>query len=113
MQDQDQQAKTNGVEQQAALPIHFDRGGKVLGIGQTVRIQYCNGRYGQTRRVTCILQKIGAYGEIDVDTGKAGEGKYLYPGFSPDKSLGQGALRGYHKHVDFEHGHETWIEIVD
>lgn len=91
---------------------YFDRKGRLLELGQTVTVQHCIGRYGQTARVTGSLTRIGRYGNVYVDTGKPGEGNCLYPGFSPDASLGPNCMRGEQEHVDFEHGHKTWIEIV-
>lgn len=91
---------------------YFDRNGRLLVIGQLVSVQTCSGPYGQTKRVSGTLTSIGPYGNVNVDTGKKGEGVCLYPGFTPDSTLGENCQRGYHEHVDFEHGHEVWIELV-
>jgi hypothetical protein len=91
---------------------YFDRHGSPLELGQTVTVQHCVGRYGRTEQLTGKLVSIGIYGNVSLDTGKPGQGNCVYPGFTPDVSLGPGALRGFDRHVDFEHGHEKWIELV-
>lgn len=91
---------------------YFDRNGTPLEVGQRVTVQHCTGRYGRTTKVTGTLTHIGRYGDVNVDTGKQGEGNCMYPGFSLDATLGPNCQRGYDEHVDFEHGHKTWIEVV-
>lgn len=90
---------------------HYDRHGVRLAIGQSVTVQHSVGPYGQTRQVRGKLKSIGLYGDVYLDTGKPSEGQCLYPGFSPDKTLGENALRGFSIHNDFEHGHEKWIVV--
>ena len=90
---------------------HFDRYGVRLEIGQTVTVQHCVGRYGQTARVRGTLHSIGLYGDVYLNTVKKEEGVCLYPGFTPDSTLGENALRGFSIHNDFEHGHEKWIVV--
>ena len=101
---------------------YFDRHGKELTMGDTVRVQHCTGRYGQTDTVTGVLKDISIYGSVDLEPprilyvsqppGYAKRFSCLYPGFTPDDSLGKDALRGYSEHNDFEHGHTKFIEIV-
>jgi hypothetical protein len=90
----------------------FDRHGHPLTRGQTVIVQHCVGKYGQVRKTQGVLKSIGNHQEVYVDTGREGEGNCLHPGFTLDKTLGESCMRGYHRHHDFEHGHEKWIEIV-
>jgi len=91
---------------------YFDRHGVPLVAGQDVTVQHCVGRYGKVAQVTGTLRMIGDIGDVYVDTGKQGEGNCMYPGFTPDRSIANNALRGYAKFDDFEHGHEKWIEII-
>lgn len=96
------------------MTTYFDRYGVPLEVGQRVRVQHCVGRYGQTRIVTGILRKIGQYGNVYVTTEPpSDEGRCMYPKFERDPNLGEDAMRGYHEHRDFEHGHETWIEVIE
>lgn len=92
---------------------YFDRNGLPLAPGQQVVVQHCIGRYGQVRQTKGVLKSIGSCSEVYIDTGKAGEGNCLYPGFTIDKTLGEFAMRGYYEFHDFEHGHEKWIQIVE
>lgn len=91
---------------------YFDHDGVPLELGQEVLVQHCVGRYGQVRRICGKLTRIGRYGNVYIDTGREGEGNCLYPGFSADDSVGPNCMRGYERHVDFEHGHEKFIEVV-
>lgn len=91
---------------------YFDRHGRPLVPGQQVVVQHCVGRYGRVKQTRGLLKSIGSCHEVYIDTGKAGEGNCLYPGFNLDAKLGERAMRGYEKFTDFEHGHEKWIEIV-
>ena len=90
---------------------HFDRYGVRLEIGQTVSVQHCVGSYGRTAIARGTLLSIGLFGNVNIDTEKKEEGLCLYPGFTPDKTLGENALRGFSIHNDFEHGHEKWIVV--
>lgn len=86
---------------------YLDRNGKQLAIGDRVTTQHCVGRYGQTRRTTGTVAEIdrlhGVY--LDSATGRV----YVPDVFAFDHA--RGLMRGYKRHVDFEHGHEKWIEL--
>lgn len=94
---------------------YFDRNGKELQVGQMVTVQHCTGRYGQVRQVRGRLKAIGNGHEVylDMDTKNSKEGNCIYPGFSPDRTLGENCMRGFHEHHDFEHGHVKWIEVEE
>jgi hypothetical protein len=72
-----------------------DRTGKPLEIGQRVRVQHCVGRYGQTHVEEGVITHMGP-GGVTLDSTH-------WVTVDPD---------GYHKHEDFEHGHEVWTLIV-
>jgi hypothetical protein len=73
-----------------------DRHGRLLRLGDLVRVQHCVGRYGQTQITEGRVTALGEYGGLTLDGAR-------YVVVPPE---------GYHRHVDFEHGHETWVEIV-
>jgi len=73
-----------------------DRAGRALALGQRVRIQHCVGRYGQTQVSEGIITDMGP-GGVTLDNTR-------WVTVSPN---------GYHRHQDFEHGHEVWTKIVD
>lgn len=77
-----------------------DRHGTPIRVGDTIRYQYCSGRYGQTKVGQPITVTDAHYDYCQI--GGAG--------FHYDFKAN--VLRGYHQHTDFEHGHETWVEIV-
>jgi hypothetical protein len=105
-----------------------DRNGTRLEKGQTVRVQHCVGRYGQTRTVTGTLDgDVDLYGGMQIVLGpetrafsdytkfgtknyKAGEPYYVASVFSFDHATNRRV--GYSKFDDYEHGHESWVEIV-
>lgn len=93
-----------------------DRNGITLAPGQRVRIQVCTGRYGQ------VEIREGTISEVNPPFGVI-----LLPdrGFSED--MGRFGVHyrpahvevavntprdGYEKFNDFEHGHETWVEVT-
>lgn len=73
-----------------------DRHGRPVEVGDLVRVQYTAGRYGQTKIDQGRVTGLGQYGGLTLD----GARYVCVP------------REGYHRHVDFEHGHETWVEIV-
>jgi hypothetical protein len=80
-----------------------DRHGRPLYKGCKIRAQVCTGRYGQTRIVEGMVDQ-AHYEYCCVIVGEH------TADFQFDSSAG--LLRGYHKHVDFEHGHETWVDLI-
>jgi hypothetical protein len=74
---------------------YTDRHGRVLEIGQRVRVQVCVGRYGQTVIREGVIQSFSPYSGMTLDTG--------YTTLTRS---------GYEKFEDFEHGHEKWTEII-
>lgn len=106
---------------------HFDRNLKPLKVGQNVKAQYCSGRYGQTELVEGELLEIVSGGGIYIKlkdgyniTQYARGGCAHYKG--GDHYYVCGALHydynrrcyvGYHEHKDFEHGHTSFLEIVE
>lgn len=78
-----------------------DRNGQQIHVGDTIRAQVCTGRYGQTAIVeTVVLNEHEPYGQIYAKTRTI------------SFEFKNGILKGHHLHNDFEHGHETWCEIV-
>ncbi len=108
----------------------FDRHGVELAPGQKVRMQVCIGRYGQTRIVTGELLQVSKYRNVTIALGpetipfresgvlvggtpfsndyKAGD---IYSGCPLEYNYKTSRIEGYHKHDDFEHGHEVWLEV--
>lgn len=81
----------------------FDRHGERIHVGDTLRAQCCVGRYGQTRIITFkVKEAYWPYCQQCV------EGCVVGTDYDRDAE----ALRCAHVHNDFEHGHETWAEIV-
>lgn len=77
----------------------LDRNGRRIKLGDRIRYQHCVGRYGQTSISEALVDKPHyQYGEI--------EGAVFHLDFSAD------VLRGYNKFDDWEHGHETWVEVI-
>jgi hypothetical protein len=80
----------------------LDRNGRQLHVGDRIRAQVCVGPYGQTAIVeTTVTNAHEPYGQISANTRTIG---FHYR---------DGKLVGQHVHNDFEHGHETWVEILD
>ena len=72
--------------------------GKPIHVGDRLRYQHCVGPYGQTTiSETFVALPHYPYGQI-------ADARF-------DLDWKRKVLVGYHKHVDFEHGHETWVEI--
>ena len=78
-----------------------DRFGCQLHVGDRIRAQVCVGRYGQTSIVETIVPNAHEpYGLISAGVRTIG---FHYR---------DGKLIGQHVHNDYDHGHETWVEIV-
>lgn len=76
-----------------------DRNGKPIHVGDRLRYQHCVGRYGQTAiSEAFVALPHYPYGQID--------------SANFDFDFKRRVLVGYHKHDDFERGHETWVEII-
>lgn len=77
----------------------LDRHGKRIQVGDRIRYQYCIGEYGKTAiREAVVHHPHYPYGQIEDAA------------FEFDST--ERVLRGYHHHKDFEHGHETWVEVI-
>lgn len=101
--------------------IYVDRNGRRLQLGMKVLVQHCVGRYGHTQQVVGTLTRIGELFNVDVKpeehvSGQHGlpPGRSLYPGFTPDPSLGPNVVRGYQhwNHIE-EHEHEKFIQVLE
>lgn len=92
-----------------------DRHGRPLQPGQRVRVRECVGPYGQCATREGIIKEISQFDGITLEL-TAPATAYFRTHCEPKKAgdlLYTTAPRdGYHKHDDFEHGHETWVEIV-
>ena len=82
----------------------FDRHGRPVYLGDTLRCQHRTVPYGQTR--------------IDTMTVTQAHWQYGTHGFARcELDFSQKNPRSkaicYHKFVDYEHGHETWAEVVE
>jgi hypothetical protein len=76
----------------------FDRHGKAITVGSKIRYQHCVGSYGQTK----------------ISETEVRDSHYPYCQIaSAHFDYKSGKLIGYHKHNDFEHGHETWVDVAD
>ena len=82
-----------------------DRNGIELAIGDRIRFQYCAGRYGQVATGEMILP------ENFKDSSRVGRARFEVD-FAHQRKTGEQRLIGYHRHVDYEHGHETWVEKI-
>lgn len=103
---------------------YLDRHRVPLVVGQTVKVQYCSGRYGQVSQATGVLLEIDRYSGIRIrlahehrDAGSnritrflnAGDEYYIASVFAYD---GGQTWTGFDHYGDFEHGHDKWIEIL-
>jgi len=94
-----------------------DRHGTPLAIGQRLRVQVCVGRYGQTAIRQGIIEELderlsGVVLRLDAGfTENCGRfGMHYRPTGS---SFFVGVERnGFYEHVDFEHAHKVWSEII-
>lgn len=81
----------------------FDRHGTRIHVGDTLRAKVCTGPYGQTKIVTAVVTDAHwQYCQMNVP------GNLIGTAFDFKARV----LRCYHKHEDYEHGHETWAEVV-
>jgi len=87
----------------------LDRHKHPLEIGQKVKVKHCIGRYGQTETLIGELVNIDNYGGVTIAVN--GTEKYACGLFKPDFKSDSKHLIGYSEHIDFEHGHEKFIEI--
>lgn len=78
---------------------YFDKNGKLLKPGQTVKILQYDSTHGGSHTVTGKIRKVGRYGDIYLEDQK---GVY-YPGWEFDKALG--GVRGYKK---TSNPHDPW-----
>lgn len=104
----------------------YDCHQRPLKAGDTILIQHVSGSYGQCRQVKGELVEIDNYAGMTIrlaeDTPRftvfnrlgsknyqPGDIYYCASIFTcyPDKII------GYSKFEDFEHGHESWVEILD
>lgn len=101
---------------------YLDRHGRPLKIGQKVIVQRCAGLYGQVSQVRGELLEIDAWSGVRIRLShehdarhigrpttflKAGDELYIPSVFARQG----GAMTGYCRSQDVEHGHEQWIEI--
>lgn len=79
--------------------LMVDRNGTQIHVGDRIRYQYCSGRYGQTAiGETIVTESHYQYGSI-------GNAAFRFD-FKTDQLVGK------HSHNDFEHGHQTWVEVL-
>jgi hypothetical protein len=92
-----------------------DRNGIILAPGQHVRIQVCTGRYGQVEIREGTITRLGAYYVIMRTHGDFVEnmGRFGMHLRRAGTEVSVNVPRdGYEKFSDFEHGHETWVEVI-
>lgn len=84
------------------FPI-YDRNGVRVCLGDTIRAQVCVGPYGQTRVIEGIVdQAHWQYCSFCIN----GKSVSTTIDFELDR------LVCHRVHNDFEHGHETWAEVI-
>jgi hypothetical protein len=88
---------------------YIDKNRKPVVDGARVAVQHCTGRYGQTQLHEGKLLRITSTSVwIELDTGDP----LFIPGvFHLDRQEAK-TLTGYNKHEDYEHGHETWLQVL-
>lgn len=86
----------------------YDRLGRRIRVGDTLRAQVCVGRYGQTRVIVCVVTEAHwSYCQMTAaDSG--GTARVV----SAELASNPTRLVCYNRHTDVEHAHETWAEIV-
>src|SRR4051812_29006160 len=89
------------------LPV-FDRRGRRIRVGDKLRAQVCVGKYGQTRVIECVVTEAHwAHGQMTASApGGPPRVVSAEPAHTPPR------LVCYNRHIDIEHGHETWAEVV-
>ena len=81
----------------------LDRNDRQLHVGDRIRAQVVTGPYGQTAIVeTTVTRAHEPYGQIQV-ANTQGIIAFHYR---------NGVLMGRSVHKDYDHGHETWVEII-
>jgi hypothetical protein len=97
------------------LPV-VDRHDKPIHLGDKLRIQHCVGRYGQTMITEFVATEAHLpYTQLNFPCKPYwhSNNQQLSSGVVGfDYDAVRKVLRGHHVHNDFEHGHETWIEVV-
>lgn len=99
-----------------------DRSGKPVAVGAKIRVQQCIGRYGQTQIVEGTISQLtefnGAVLTLDKPARQRRHDHWvtLEPGKLFFVSL-PGEFDGdryvcARKFEDFEHGHETWVDVI-
>lgn len=100
----------------------LDRGGKAVEVGSLIRVQQCIGRYGQTQIVEGKIDQLTeSNGAVLTLTKTARQrrhdhwvmldiGQRLFVAL-PGQYDGE-IYRCQHRFEDFEHGHETWVEVL-
>jgi hypothetical protein len=92
----------------------LDKHGKRIHVGDRIRAQICVGRLGQTRIVeTTVTEAHWQYCSMSVPYRMFEGGAEQWGTIGTEYDFADKVLRCYHEHRDFEHGHETWAEIVD
>jgi hypothetical protein len=88
------------------IPV-YDRNSVQLCVGDVLVAQVCAGRYGQTAKVNAVVKnEIEPYGQVMTSLNSRPHGIYF------DTSPCSGFDFGYREFNDFEHGHVTWVEVV-
>lgn len=92
------------------MPV-ADRHGVQICAGDRLRVQVCVGRYGTVERFEIeVGSTYEPYGQILFSTPRhARRGIFFHLG---PHAAGIHWMRGYHRFDDFEHGHETWAEVI-
>lgn len=98
--------------------VVMDKNGAEVNTEDLVEVQHCTGRYGQTSKVRGKFVKanhFGVYLTFDQPyTNPSGRyGSYTYEA-GQEVMFAISHAKGvfYHKHNDFEHGHETYMMLV-
>ena len=83
----------------------YDADGTPVEVGDKVKFQICTGRYGQTASGESTVKYIMPnYPGIGLTNGKMCHVNYDF-----DKKI----WRCFKEHVDFEHGHKTWLVVSE
>jgi len=94
-----------------------DRNGRLIKPGHHVRIQVCTGRYGQTAIRQGTVTKLSNWGGFMIKTDKDFTEDCGRFGVQLRKAGSEVYVTvprgGYQKFEDFEHGHETWVEVIE
>lgn len=103
------------------LPL-LDKNGTPIELGQSVRIKFCDGPYGQTQTVEGVIESIDRYQgcKLKLTSPATWRGRdhsdYRKPGdllYVPmPHTLRDGKLVCDEVHNDFEHGHHAWVEVL-